>query len=170
MLRTGHVGVSMLVYAPVLAALTWIGRYDLAVSGFIAMILLSPAPDIDTKVHFLKHRGPTHTIWFALFVGVLCGLFGLVISYATSFVTPQSLWDAGVYGAFGFFIGFLGIIGHLVGDSVTPWGVRPFRPISDRKLGIDIVNADAGWANMVAWGLGAIACLLGVAVGTGATL
>jgi len=38
------------------------------------MIVLAPLPDLDTYTDRLDHRGPTHTVWFALGVGLVTAL------------------------------------------------------------------------------------------------
>ena len=70
MLREGHVGVSLLLYAPVGFLLARYASIDLAVIVGGVVLLGGSAPDYDTKTRLVKHRGFTHTVWFAGLLGI----------------------------------------------------------------------------------------------------
>lgn len=84
----------------------------LAVAGTLGGLL----PDIDHQKSKLgsklpiinklfKHRGFTHTIWFAL-----------IVYFSTAMLAPQ----IAIYL-------FVGCISHLIGDILTPMGLHPFK-------------------------------------------
>lgn len=57
-----------------------------------------------------KHRGFTHTVWFAMIAYVIVAMWNEQIAMYV----------------------FIGCLSHLIGDILTPMGLRPF------KLGFDI--------------------------------
>lgn len=68
--KPGHLGASLLAYAPLMAVLIALDHsltafVGLAVAGALAMF-----PDIDQRIPQLKHRGISHTIWTPLGVAV----------------------------------------------------------------------------------------------------
>lgn len=140
MYKPGHYGVSLLVYAPVLAVLLAAGYRTLAVVGGVGMLLLATVPDYDQRVPFVTHRGVTHTFAFAWLVG-------FVLAAAALFVPGFRGSDRFALAGAGFAVGFLGIVGHLVGDVVTPAGVRPLWPFSDREYTLSLWTAANPLAN-----------------------
>ncbi|MFW5896279.1 MAG: metal-dependent hydrolase, partial [archaeon] len=77
--RNGHCGTALVVYAPVIAVLVAIDLRGMALLGGAVVISGTMLPDLDTRIPFVPHRGPTHTVWFAVFVGVLVGAGGVVL-------------------------------------------------------------------------------------------
>lgn len=84
----------------------------LAVVGTVGGLL----PDIDhpnsklgSKVPIVdkvfKHRGFTHTVWFAMIVYILVSMWNLQVAKYL----------------------FVGCISHLIGDILTPMGLHPFK-------------------------------------------
>jgi inner membrane protein len=143
--RTGHYGVSLLADAPVAVALVATGHAGLAPLGGLGVLFLTPVPDWDHRIPFVEHRGITHTVWFALLVGVLLGAVCFqgartVAGLQAAYGSPELL------GGFGFGIGTLAILSHLAGDVITPAGLEPFQPVSGRHYTLDLVGA----ANRVA--------------------
>jgi len=165
MLREGHVGISLLLYAPVGYLLVRYASIDLALIVGGVVLLGGSTPDYDTKTRLVKHRGFTHTVWFA-------GLFGIGTAVAAYYV-PHVFGFAGFYAlttpeiALVGLAGSFGVMTHLAGDVITPMGIRPFDPISPRgvipltvsekkycwKLG----RADDKTMNWLAMGLGTAA-------------
>lgn len=80
---------------------------------------MAPIPDIDIHLN-IPHRGPTHSIWFAILAGVV---YAAILAYS-SVGGLSLLATAGV----GFGSGFAGVIGHIAGDMITPMGVAPLEP------------------------------------------
>ncbi len=157
----GHIGISLLLFAPIAAALLAAGHVGIAVLTGALMVVFGPLPDLDEYTDRIDHRGPTHTVWFAGAVGLGVGLgafgiatvstsLGVDVAAATGF-DPHSIgiW----FGA----ISTLTILGHLAGDLITPMGVWPFRPVSDWHHTFDITPAKNPQANQLCFGAGVIA-------------
>jgi inner membrane protein len=158
MYRTGHYGVSLLLYAPVGFALLLAGYPAVALLGGAVMLVLAPLPDYDLRVPFVQHRGPTHTLVFALLVGAVLG----GASYASA---PTLGLDPRVAGVAGAFVGCYGIVAHLVGDVLTPAGIAPFWPVSSRNYSLDLTRADSTVANFVLLALGVFLTVVAAVVG-----
>lgn len=133
MYALGHVGAALLVYAPVAALLTSIGRPDLATVGTATAVALATSPDVDQRFP-VDHRGPTHTVWFGAGCGIGTGIL-------TAMVSPL----AGVVGATA---AFLAVCSHLGADVVTPMGIMPLAPLSDWEHSFDIVPSRNSRANI----------------------
>lgn len=150
----GHVGAALFCYAPVGAALTHLGDPRLALVGAAVAVALSTLPDADElEGSPVDHRGPTHTVWFVVAGGVagagLGALAGLVVG------RPASL-AATVGGA-----AAVSLASHLLADSITPMGVRPFYPLSSWHHSFDVTPAKNPRANIAMLGVGvlfALAC------------
>ena len=113
--------------------------------------------------YFSDHRGLTHTFWSLLFVSLILGYLTYKLSFISSvfaglvsllMVTNEVLlgrvmifavfaWavldiiklNPGIDGAFHYILPVIfGYLSHLVGDCMTPAGVRAFYPISNYKL------------------------------------
>ncbi|WP_396612939.1 metal-dependent hydrolase [Haloferax sp. S1W] len=153
MYRVGHWGVSLLVFAPVGFALVEMGTPELAFVLGAAMCWLAMLPDYDHRIPGLSHRGPTHTILFALLVGGVGGGAATLLATARGLSEPQTTTLVG----FGFATGALTILAHLVADALTPAGIRPFWPLSSRKVTLSLWTADNTFANYGLFALGVFA-------------
>ncbi|MCO8243331.1 MULTISPECIES: metal-dependent hydrolase [unclassified Haladaptatus] len=143
MYQPGHCGVALALYAPVGGALVASGFTSTAFLGAGVVLALTMLPDLDTRTDRVRHRGPTHSIVFAAFVGLLTGFVGGLL--------------AGTSGAeFGGLVGALAIVAHLLADVITPMGIRPFWPVSDRKFTFDIVLASNTRANALLFVFGVV--------------
>jgi len=174
--KDGHVGVSLLLYAPVVAAVSYHAEWLLpyALLGALALVdVLWPValvtdmdltfsfamvPDLDLKMPFVKHRGITHTVWFAVLFGALtaAGTYGLtwyVASEYPQYVPPDTVTLGTVFMGF---IGFFSVVTHILGDTLTPMGVTPFAPIYGERYTLDLWRADNEAANSVLHAVGAI--------------
>ncbi|WP_435068721.1 metal-dependent hydrolase [Haloplanus sp. C73] len=160
MYRRGHWGVSLLVFAPVGFALVSLGRPELAVVGGGAMLWLSTVPDWDHRLPLISHRGPTHTLAFALLVG----LVGAGAGAAFAEVFPG---DRTTLVAFGFGIGTLGILAHLLADALTPAGIPLLWPLSGRDFSVYLTRADNTVANYTLFAVGVCATAAAAFVATG---
>lgn len=152
MYREGHHGLNALLYAPVAGVITLFWSVEAAIFGAMIFVGLSSVPDFDR--HFdnnmnshrsdlwtyvpIKHRGFTHTVWFATIVGVVSGVFALVLLPGEPVVLA---------GVFGFGVGFGGVVGHILGDVVTPMGVKPFSPVLRTKYTLNLFTAKSKVAN-----------------------
>ncbi|WP_439026253.1 metal-dependent hydrolase [Haloarchaeobius sp. DT45] len=147
MYRTGHYGVSLLAYAPVGAAMLLVDRPVFALFGGAIVLSLAGLPDYDHEVPFIEHRGPTHTLLFALLVGCVVG----TICY---YGAPSLGLDAQLLGGFGLAMGAFGIVAHLLGDVLTPAGVPLLWPLSSRRFSVTVTRADDRVANWLLLALG----------------
>lgn len=152
--KTGHYGVSLLVYAPVGFALVTAGYPALAILGGAGVLWLATFPDVDHRVPGIKHRGITHTLLFALVVGVVCaGLAQAPFYYLDGLGVAPGLTPA----VFGFAVGAGGIVGHLAGDVITPAGVKLFYPLSGKSYSLYLTPADSTLWNYGLFLLGVLA-------------
>ena len=151
----GHVGISLLLYAPIAAALLPTSPLLATVTG-VVMVGLAPLPDCDTRTDRLAHRGPTHTVWFAFGVGLvvaaLAGVTAVVPGSDPGGLLPTPLWAAGLLGG----VSTLAILGHLAGDLITPMGLWPFRPLSEWHCTVDLTPSKSPRANRLCFGAGVV--------------
>jgi len=120
---------------------------------------ISSLPDIDLewqKRGFpIHHRGPTHSILFALIVGILLG--GLLW-----YGYHEMSWFV-----IGFIAGGLGIISHLIGDSFTYMEFKPLWPFSDWAVGSGLVRASNKVVNEGLGTIGGLAFIYYILSGQG---
>lgn len=145
MYSRGHWGVAMLLFSPILALLmltTWFSSFPVEALALLSISILgftSYIPDIDMKLKNtlpIKHRGITHTVWFALFLGCLSLAGSTITLYYLSVVenvsvlsfTEQAIVVGYITG-----ITIFGVLTHFVGDIITPMGLRPYQPVSDKR-------------------------------------
>ena len=151
MYKSGHVGAALLAYAPLGSLLLGTGRSELAVVAGVVMVALSTLPDADHWIPFVNHRGFTHTLPFAVLVGLAVGVVGAAAGPAVLSSSAAST------AALGVVVGTLSILSHIAADSVTPMGIRPFWPLSGWHVTFDIVPAKDPVANFVLLGAGVVA-------------
>lgn len=149
--RPGHYGAALLTYAPLGLFVAVAGHEAAAIVGCAVTLGLTTLPDYDQRLPVIDHRGPTHTIGFALLVGT--ALAGLV----SGLVTDASAGWGTAAVAFAFLLGTLSICSHLLADALTPAGIRPFWPLSNRRYSLSIARASSPVANYVLFGLGLLA-------------
>ncbi len=150
MYQKGHYGAALLAYAPVGFVVTVAGFQALALAGGAVAVALAMVPDFDTRIPFVDHRGPTHTVWFAVLVGFAVGAAGFLFGQGLGVASTVAL------AGFGFLVGFVTICSHIAVDSITPMGVTPFTPFSARHISYDIVlakNRVANWLFLTAGAL-----------------
>jgi inner membrane protein len=148
--RKGHYGVSLVVFAPVGAALFLAGAPELAYVAGVTMLWLAMLPDVDHRLPGVSHRGVTHTLTFALFVGGVLGGAGFALGSQTPLVSPLAA------AGYGFAVGVLAVVAHLLGDLLTPMGVPLLWPLSSRRYSLELVRASNGLANYLLFGLGVL--------------
>ncbi|WP_440771310.1 metal-dependent hydrolase [Natronorubrum sp. DTA28] len=149
MYQLGHYGAALLVYAPLGTVVGLAGHETAAIVGALACVALSTLPDCDHRIPGIEHRGPTHSVGFALFVGV-----GLAAVTAALVGASSPLAEVG-FVAFAFVVGSLSIVSHLLADALTPMGIRPFWPVSKRHYTLSVTKAANPVANYVLLGIGA---------------
>jgi inner membrane protein len=165
MYRDGHYGAALLVYAPVCLLVGVLGYPTLALLAGGVVLALAMVPDWDTRIPGLKHRGPTHTVGFALLVGAVVG--GVGVTFATAgdpaavstdlAALAESPATALGVGVLGFLVGFLTVCSHIAADALTPMGVTPFWPLSDRHVSVGVTRASNRAANVALLGVGTAA-------------
>lgn len=101
--------------------------------SIITMIIANIAPDLDIvtglkgpKTFYKYHREVTHSLLGA-------GILWVLISLGIYLFTPlhNLLAVTAMVGA--------GLAGHLLMDSLTPWGLPLFYPLTGRKYGFDLI-------------------------------
>ncbi|MFW6320898.1 MAG: metal-dependent hydrolase [Halohasta sp.] len=164
MYRKGHLGVSLLVFAPVGYALVTLGHPILAAITGGTMAWFAMLPDVDHRLPLIEHRGATHSLAFAALVGGVGAAVGAV---------ADVILAAGVVSApaplatVGFGVGALTVIAHLVGDTLTPAGVNYLWPLPLDPVSLSVTRADNTLANtgLFALGLVVTAAWVGVVAG-----
>lgn len=146
--RPGHYGAAFLSYAPIAFLLTWFGYIELTVLCTLIVSLLAMLPDYDQRLPFPGSRGLTHTIWFALLVGLALAFVGGLLSAARSGLAIMAF----VMG--GFLLGSTVTCSHLITDALTPAGVQPFAPFTTRTYVLADVRASDFFANYLVFTLG----------------
>ena len=154
MYQLGHYGASLLAYAPLGAAVAFAGYEPVAVLGALVCVSLSTLPDCDHRLPLIEHRGPTHTLLFAVLVGA-----GVAAAAAVFVGSSSPFTGVGVVG-FAFVVGTLSIGSHLLADALTPMGIRPFWPLSSRRYTVALTRAANPVANYVLFALGVGAIVL----------
>jgi len=158
MYRWGHVGAALFLYGPVGAALTRLGEPGLAALGAVVAVACATVPDADERLP-IDHRGPTHTVWFVVAGAAVVALVGAIGGAAVG--RPGAVAaTAGVAAG-------LSLGSHVLADSITPMGIRPFYPLSAWHHSFDVTPAANPRANTAMLGAGvgfALACQA-VAVG-----
>lgn len=154
MKRDGHLGVALGAYAPIGFATTVAGYRELAFLGAGLAVAVVMLPDVDVKIPLLPHRSYTHTVWFALLVGVACGAIPVLAGQSVGGVPPSSIAAlAGITGA-------TTVCSHVAADALTPMGVRPFAPFGGH-YSLGVVGAANRTANLVLF-LAGVGTFLGV--------
>lgn len=115
----------------IMAGLGLKGKFGL--TGIVAMVIGNIAPDLDVvtgirgpKYFYKYHREATHSLLGALILWVL-------ISTGIYLFTPLNNLLA-VIAMVG-----IGLAGHLLMDSLTPWGLPLFYPFNSKKYGFDLI-------------------------------
>jgi inner membrane protein len=136
MLREGHTGLTLTIVAPV--AIPASMNLDVYVIGILLVgaLLGSILPDFDTRTNVVSHRGFTHTIWFTILSAIVGGgviyyaLFHIPINRTFTFTTTDHILTAIIFGVS---VG-VGTITHLLGDVITPQGIKPFDPLTPKNI------------------------------------
>lgn len=145
MYAPGHVGLALLAFAPLGFTLLATDHVRVAAAGTAVSVLVSTLPDVDQFVAALPHRGPTHTVLFAVTLGLSLGALG------AAFPVGRRL-TAGSSAPVGAWMGLAGLSSassHLLGDAITPMGLRPLVPLSDAHVTLSLVAARDPRANAV---------------------
>lgn len=162
--REGHYGASLLAYAPLGFVVVALGFSTAAVGGGALALGLAMLPDVDLRLPGVAHRGPTHTVHFAVAVAVGTGLLGAgIVATATS----RGLVAILAGGAFGAATGALAIGAHIGADALTPMGVEPLGD-GGPHYSLGVCRADSTVGNYALLALGGAAALLAFYLGRAA--
>lgn len=159
MYRNGHVGASLLLYAPFGFLLAALVSVEAGAVGALAAASTATIPDLDVRVPFVRHRGITHTVWFALLVGVAFGVVGVALGFRNGVAAAL------LFGGVGFLFGAGSIVSHLLADALTPMGIRPYAPVRDTEYTLDLFTAANPVANYALLGLGGVAAAVALVAG-----
>lgn len=140
MYRTGHLGVSLLVFSPIGYLLLAAGEPIAALVTGGTMLWLTMLPDVDHRIPGIPHRGPTHSLLFAVLVGAVFAGAGALLA------DVLGIYDRALLSTHGFFVGFVAVGAHLLGDVLTPAGVNLFWPWG-REFSLHLTRADSTIAN-----------------------
>jgi len=143
MYQYGHYGAALLGYAPLGFLLSITGFDELALLGAVGAAGLAMVPDVDQRLPLIAHRGPTHTVWFALAAGLVLAVLGLLIGLENGILQAIGLSVAGGY------LGAVTVCSHIAADALTPAGVKPFAPRRDDWYSYDVARASNPIANGV---------------------
>lgn len=149
--RWGHVGAALFLYAPAGAVLTGGGEPSLAALGAAVAVAMATLPDADEPLP-MAHRGYTHTIWFVAVLAALAAVAGTVLEW---YLAAGPLLAITVGGATA-----ISLLSHLLADSITPMGIRPFYPVSTWHHSFDFTPAANPRANTTMLGAGVLFSLL----------
>ncbi len=173
MYRLGHLGASLLAYAPLGVAVALAIDPTLAAIGGLVALALATVPDADEYLP-IPHRGPTHSIAFVVVSAVVVGVLAVAVASLQGVSSASSGASSGPIdastGSIGAVCGVAAAISlssHLAADSVTPMGIKPFWPVSDRHYTFDLTPAKNPRANLLlfvsgvgAAGIGAVIVLV----------
>ncbi|MDB2238002.1 metal-dependent hydrolase [Halorubrum ezzemoulense] len=159
MYRKGHVGASLVVYAPFGFLVTALLSIEAGLVGAAGAASTAMVPDLDMRVPVVRHRGITHTVWFALLVGVVLGGVGLAVGL------QRGLAEALLFGAAAFLFAAVTIVSHILADALTPTGIRPYAPVRDTEYSLDLFTAANPFANYGLLGLGGVVVAVALVAG-----
>lgn len=177
MYRDGHVGIGLALYAPVAFLLAWGRLFEPLALGLVGVTVASYAPDVDIRLPLVAHRGITHTVFAAVAVGLAYAVAGVYLAGAgagseppaeAALVVGEPALATAAAAGFGFLVGMLGILGHLLGDALTPMGIEPLAPVDGTNYTLDLVYASNTIANKALLVVGAV--LLAGAIAAGSSL
>lgn len=158
--RMGHYGAALAVYSPLGFLTLAAGLESATLAGGAVVVGGAMVPDWDQRVPFIRHRGPTHTVWFALAVGAVLGLGGILAGSSTGVLTALA------YGVFGLLAGVTMVGAHLLADALTPMGIRPLEPVQDTEFTLEVTRASNPVANYGLLVLGVVMAGVAFALGS----
>jgi inner membrane protein len=159
--RWGHVGAALFCYAPVAGALRAVDEPALALLGIAVAVACATLPDADELDALgVAHRGPTHTVWFVGLGAGGAGLVGAVVSLAVGFVADLGMPTPGTLAVVVGSAAAVSLASHLLADSLTPMGVRPFAPLSGWHHSFDLTPAKSPRANVAMLVIGVLCVLV----------
>lgn len=143
MIFIGHVGLTLLLCAPLATGLVREGHREDVPRWVGIALVVTLLPDLDVILPWFAHRGISHSLLAA-------GCFGIVVTVvdAVSWRRAAAFSEGSVRRAMlGFTVGTGSVLSHLIGDLITPMGVRPFLPV-DSVYTLNLVYAKDIHANL----------------------
>lgn len=144
-------GLSLLLYAPVLYLLITFDELLLAGVGLVIVAAYASVPDLDFKVPNVKHRGYSHSLIGAVVIAIPVSL-ATFISYTYINLLGQEYslsiqYSPELMGLYGFVIGYYAVLTHYAGDIVTPSGIPILAPYSKKYYSLGLFYAKNKLAN-----------------------
>lgn len=102
--REGHIGLGLVLFAPVAFVLTYYDMLTVMAYGLVCATVFSYAPDFDLWLPYVSHRGATHTVLGGLVSSLLAAIIGLVLAIrgvVAVQLTPVSLLEVASSSIFG---------------------------------------------------------------------
>lgn len=159
MYKSGHFGISLLCYAPILYLLIEINLLLAGFIGLFTVIVFCSTPDLDLKIPKVKHRGYSHTVLGAAFMSPFLGFFiAAVYHYGTvmfEFFNIDLIYSTGQIALVATVFAFFTLLTHYIGDIFTPTGLKPLAPFNKKRYTLDLFYAKNPLAN-------GLACILGI--------
>jgi inner membrane protein len=136
-------GITLLLCAPLANVLVTSG-HRVEVPRWVGIALVvTMVPDFDIYLPWITHRGVTHSLLAAVCLGVVVAVVAAV-KWSDPFEPPASQIRRAMLG---FAVGAGSIVSHLIGDVITPMGIRPFFPL-DSVYTLNLVYAKDLGANI----------------------
>ena len=141
---SGHFGFAAIVSY----VLVWIAKHlDISFNWWDGAIIilgssfLASIPDIDIRLRYfgVKHRGFTHTVWFALVLAIPIYV-GLDYLAEKGFQFPISPHTASL-------IVVLAVLTHILADILNYHKIRPLAPLSNAAVSLRLFHSSNMFAN-----------------------
>lgn len=142
----GHLGLGLLAGA-LMVGLRPGRRTTVAAS---LPVVFAVAPDVDLYLAGISHRGITHTVWAALGLGV-------ALAVAAGVAARRPGVERSAEPLPPFVGGSVAVLVHLLGDVITPMGLRPLHPLVGTAYSLDLVAARDPTANLALLTAGCLA-------------
>lgn len=143
MILIGHIGITLFLCAPLANVLVTSGHRAEVPRWVGIALFVTLLPDFDVFIPWITHRGITHSLLAAVCLGVVVGVV-TAGRWEPIFTSSEDYLRQAMLG---FTVGAGSIISHLVGDVITPMGVRPFFPF-DSVFSLNLVYAKDIGANL----------------------
>ena len=158
----GHAGITAILISALIYLFLVVGRERAGLRWLGLSIALTLAPDLDGVLPGMVHRGITHTFLAALVLGVVVA----AVAWASGFRSTHVRVGRATLG---FLVGAGGVVSHLLGDVITPMGVRLLFPLRNTVYTLDVVRASDPEANLSFLLVGVTALAISYRAGTVAT-
>lgn len=176
MYRTGHLGAALCCGAPGVLAFQALDEPLLTAIWLGGLVATASLPDIDQRLP-IPHRGPTHSLLFAIVVSIIVAGATGVLAQAVATSTLATLFEgplaldrplvlAGVAGA----SALVGVLSHLLADAITvgrgAFAIQPLWPIRARTFRFGLTRAASTRWNYGLFALGTTAVIGATALST----